>query len=139
MFPLSARTQTSETVHTHKFAAHRHIIVDYKIIIIRQTMKFLGTKTAPIQAKDLSFFFGLHVISDTNTASFLGADLLFGLHLISDIKTALILSEFPEVSTRQNFCAHQRAQKIRGNIGCDHSSKSGKAHSVYDGGRTDAS
>ena len=71
---VCARTQISETAHTHKFAARRHIVVDHKITIIRQTIKFLGTKTAPIRAEDL-FFVGLHVISDTKTTPFPGEDL----------------------------------------------------------------
>ena len=91
------RTQISETAQTHKYVARRHIVVDHKITTIRQTINFLGTKTTPIQAEDLFFSFGLHLISDT--------------------KAALILGEFSEkVRTRQNFCA-QRPQKIRGNIG----------------------
>ena len=43
---VCARTQISETEHAHKFAAHRHIVVDHKIAIIRQTINFAGTKTA---------------------------------------------------------------------------------------------
>ena len=92
---MCARTHILETAHTHKFAVHRHIAVDHKITIIKQTINFSGTKNAP----------------------FLGEDLFFGLHLISDTKTALILlGEFPEkVRTSQSFCS-QRPQEIRGNI-----------------------
>ena len=57
----------------HKFAAHRHIVVDHKITTIRPTTNFSSTKIAPIQVKDL--FFGLHVVSDRKTAPFLGEDL----------------------------------------------------------------
>ena len=61
---VSPRTQISETARTHKFAAlrhiaHRHIVVDHKITIIRQTINFSGTKTASILGEDPFFFFFL--------------------------------------------------------------------------------
>ena len=53
---VCARTQISETALTHKFAAHKHIAVDHKTTITRQTINLSGTKTAPIQAEDLFFW-----------------------------------------------------------------------------------
>ena len=68
----------------------RHIVVDQKITIIRQTINFSGAKTAPIQAEDL--FFGLHVISDTKTAS--------------------ILCEFQKKCVHAKVCAHRGHKKL---------------------------
>ena len=56
---VCARTQISETAHTHKFAAHRYIVFDHKITIIKLTIKFLGRKTASIQVEDLFLFWFL--------------------------------------------------------------------------------
>ena len=53
---VCVRTQILEIAHTHKFATLRHIVVDHKITIIRQTINVSGTKNAPIQAEDLFFF-----------------------------------------------------------------------------------
>ena len=113
---MCASTQISETAHTHKFAAHRHIVVDHKITIIRKTINFSGTKTALIQAEDHSFWssrnFGHKDRSISGWKPF-----FLCLDLIWDTKTALILGEFSKkVCTRQNFCA-KRPQKIRGNNG----------------------
>ena len=46
-----------------------HIVVNYKIATIRQTIKFSGTKTAQFTLKIFVFlfFFGLHVIWGKNT------------------------------------------------------------------------
>ena len=51
-----ARKQISATAHTHKFAVHKHMIVDNKMTIVRQKINFSGTYIAPIQAKDLGFW-----------------------------------------------------------------------------------
>ena len=121
MFPLScarvsAHTDFRDCTHIKNLlhSAHRHIVVDHKITIIRQTINFSSPKSAPIQAEDL--YFGLHVILDTKTAPFLGEDLFFGPHLISVTKNASIVGEFLEKGrTRQNFCT-QRPQKLEGTL-----------------------
>ena len=114
---VCARTQISETAHTHKFAAHRHIVVIIKKTVIRETQNFSNAKTAPIQAEDpFSFFWSPSNFVHKNRSTF-GWTFFAIFYLDFSYIRTLILGECPEkVRTHKNFCA-QIPQKIRGNQG----------------------
>ena len=112
MFPLScgvcARTRLSETAHTHKFTAHKHIMMKQcsrlaswgKLFSDLLKQGFL-TRGDGLMNKKLDIC---------------GRDDLFFYSWV--VAQTLVISK--KVRTRQSFCAH-RLQKIRGNIGSIHS------------------